>query len=457
MNTQNKKLSGMFGFTLVWIGQVISLLGTNMTGFGLTIWAYEKTGSATALALVGFFYITPMLVFSPLAGAIVDRSNRKFMMIISDLFSGLTSIFILFMYFSGNLEIWHLYLTGFIQGAFQTFQWPAYSSAITTMIPKEQYGRANGMMGLADSASGVLGPLAAGALLGFIGLSGILTIDIITFVIAIGALLIVHVPQPKITEEGKKGQGSLWKESIYGFRYILERPGLLGLQLVFLFGNFFYSIPFSILSPMVLASTQNNELSLASVNSAGAIGGVVGGLVMSAWGGPKRRVHGVLTGWILSSLAGILLGVGRELPIWILASFIGAFFGAIVNASNQAIWQAKVAPDVQGRVFAVRRFIAWFVNPVAMLIAGPLADYVFEPAMREGGALTTSLGWVSGIGAGRGMAFIFVICSLMALLTSTTAYFFRQVRLVETILPDHDTLPAVIDLDKIEETAASLG
>jgi DHA3 family macrolide efflux protein-like MFS transporter len=445
----------MFGFTLVWIGQLVSLLGTNMTGFGLTIWAYEKTGSATALALVGFFFVTPMLIFSPIAGAIVDRSNRKFMMMISDLISGMASIFILVMYSLGHLQIWHLYLTGFIQGAFQTFQWPAYSAAISTMLPKEQYGRANGMMGLADSASGVFAPLAAGALLGFIGLNGILTIDIVTFVFAIGALLVVHVPQPRITQEGKKGQGSLWKESIYGFHYILERPGLLGLQLVFLLGNFFYSIPYSILSPMVLASTQNNELSLASVNSAGAIGGVVGGLLMSAWGGPKRRVHGVLLGWVFSSLAAIILGAGRMLPVWIVASFIGAFFGAIVNASNQSIWQTKVAPDVQGRVFAIRRLIAWFVNPIAMLIAGPLADHVFEPAMKAGGALTGAFGWVTGVGPGRGMALIFVISGSIALLTSASAYLFRQVRQVETILPDHDALAGAQNSGNLETVDVS--
>jgi MFS transporter, DHA3 family, macrolide efflux protein len=455
--SSQKHLTGMFGFSLVWIGQLVSLLGTNMTGFGLTIWAYEKTGSATALALVGFFFVTPMLIFSPIAGAIVDRSNRKFMMMISDLISGMASIFILIMYSTGHLQIWHLYFTGFIQGIFQTFQWPAYSAAISTMLPKEQYGRANGMMGLADSASGVFAPLAAGALLGIIKLNGILFIDIATFIFAIGALLIVHVPQPRITEEGKKGQGSLWKESIYGFHYILERPGLLGLQLVFLLGNFFYSIPYSILSPMVLASTQNNEMSLASVNSAGAIGGVVGGLLMSAWGGPKRRVHGVLMGWIISSLAAVVLGAGRILPVWIVASFIGALFGAVVNASNQAIWQAKVAPDVQGRVFAIRRLIAWFVNPIAMLIAGPLADKVFEPAMKTGGVLVPIFGWVTGVGSGRGMALIFVFAGAMAMLTSTAAYFFRQVRQVEIILPDHDALAGAGEPGKIEEAAASLG
>ena len=156
---QNKQPGGMFGFSVVWFGQIVSLLGTSMTHFALTIWAYEITGKATALALVGFFFVTPMLIFSPLAGAIVDRSNRKFMMMISDLASGIATIGLLILHLSGNLQIWHLYISGAFMGLFQTFQWPAYSAAISTMVSKEQYGRANGMMSLAESGSGIFAPL----------------------------------------------------------------------------------------------------------------------------------------------------------------------------------------------------------------------------------------------------------------------------------------------------------
>jgi len=219
----------MFGFTIVWIGQIVSLLGTSMTTFALTIWAYEITGTATALALVGFFFVTPMLVFSPLAGAIVDRQDRKLMMMLSDLASGVTTIAVLILFQAGLLQIWHLYIAAAIQGTFQTFQWPAYSAAISVMIPKEQYGRANGMLSLAESGSNIFAPLLAGALLGIVGLAGILTIDIVTFVFAIGALLLVHIPQPKITAEGRASQGSIWTEAAYGFRYIVKRPSLLGL------------------------------------------------------------------------------------------------------------------------------------------------------------------------------------------------------------------------------------
>ncbi len=436
-----KQLTGMTGFTIVWIGQVISLLGTNMTGFGATIWAYEKTGSATALALVGFFFITPMLIVSPFAGALVDRSNRKLMMMISDLASGAATILVLILYSTDHLQIWHLYLTGAVMGTFQSFQWPAYSAAISTMLSKEHYGRANGMMSLAESGSGIFAPILAGALLGLIGFGGIMIIDVITFIIAIGALLIVTVPQPRKTGEGQKAQGSLLAEAAYGFRYIWERPSLLGLQVVFLLGNFFVSIPFAVQAPMILARTQNNELVLGSVNSIGAVGGVVGGLVMSAWGGPKRRVHGVLSGWILSSLLGVVvLGVGRTWFWWAVGSFIGSFFVPLINGSNQAIWQAKVPPDLQGRVFSIRRLIAWLVNPLAMLIAGPAADYLLEPAMRSQTALSSSLGWLVGVGNGAGMGLLFVAGGLAASLVALAGYFVSAVRDVDTLMPDHDTL-----------------
>jgi MFS family permease len=372
------------------------------------------------------------------------------MMMISDLASGLATIAILILYLTDHLQIWHLYITGAFQGFFQTFQWPAYSAAITTMLSKEQYGRANGMMSLAESASGIFSPLLAGALLSVVGLAGILTIDIVSFVFAIGALLFVAIPKPEITEEGRQGQGSIWKEAAYGFRYILARPSLLGLQIVFLLGNFFVSIPFAILAPMILASTGNNELIFGSVSSTGAIGGVLGGVVMSAWGGPKRRVHGVLAGWAISSLLGVvLMGLGRSLPIWAVASFFGAFFVPIINGSNQAIWQAKVAPDVQGRVFSIRRLIAWFVNPAAMLIAGPLADFVMEPAMQPRGALTDTFSGLVGTGPGAGMSLMFVFTGLVAMCIGIGGYLFPVVRNAEIILPDHDAAPqSVQDIRK---------
>lgn len=432
------KSAGMPAFTIVWVGQAFSLLGTSMTEFALTIWAFQKTGTATALALVGFFYFTPLLVFSPLAGALVDRSNRKLMMMLSDLASGVATIGIFVLYATGNLQIWHLYIAVLIQGTFQTFQWPAYSAAITLMVPKEQYTRANSMMELAGNTSGIFAPLLAGALLPLIKLSGILTFDLITLTLAVGALLIVYIPQPKMTAEGRESQGSLWKESVYGFRYIFARKSLLGLQLVFLFANFFSALGFTLLAPMILARTSNNSIIFGSVQTAGAVGGLVGGLLVGAWGGFKRRVHGVLAGWALTGLAGtLLIGLGRGLPLWLVGSFMGALFSPLINSSNQSIWQSKVAPDVQGRVFSIRRLIAWFVQPVATLIAGPLADVVMEPAMRPGGALVGSLGWLVGVGPGTGMSLILIFSAFGMAVIGLGGYLIPVIRNAEEILPDH--------------------
>ena len=444
LQTSSNRPTGMFGFTIVWIGQIISLLGTSMTGFAMTIWAYEKTNSATALALVGFFFVAPMLIVSPFAGALVDRHNRKLMMMVSDIASGIASLIILILFVTGKLQIWHLFITSAFQGIFQSFQWPAYSAAISTMIPKQHYGRANGMLSLADTASNIFAPILAGSLLGLIGVPGILLIDLATFIFAIGALMFVHIPQPRITEEGRQAQGNIFKEAGFGFRYILSRPPLLALQLVFLTGNFFVGIPGAVQAAMILANTGSNEKALAYVNSAGAIGGVVGGLVMSAWGGPKRRVHGVLMGWFVASiLGGILMGFARSIPVWAVAAFFGVFFVPIINGSNQAIWQAKVPPDLQGKVFSIRRLIAWFVSPLAMLIAGPTADRVLEPAMRNPQSfLATSFGWLVGIGPGRGMALLFIIGGGLAALVGISGYAFRILRQVDSLLPDHDTLPS---------------
>jgi len=436
----SKHPTGMFAFTIVWLGQIISVMASSMTGFGLTIWMYQQTESATAMGLMQVAFITPFLILSPIAGVMVDRHNRKLMMMVSDLAAGLATLVLLILFATGHMQFWFLYLANVINGIGNTFQWPAYSAAISTMVPKEQYGRANGMMSLLDAGPGVLAPLLAGALLPFIKITGIMLIDVFTFLLAIGALLIVFVPQPERTVEGKAGQGSLLKESAYGFKYIFQRPSLLGLQLVFFIGNLFSGMSFTILAPMILARTGSNSLVFGSVQTAGAIGGLIGGVLMSAWGGFKRRVHGVLAGWAMSGIFVAMLGFGTGLPVWILAMALTMLVVPLINSSNQAIWQAKVAPDVQGRVFSARRLIAWFTNPISPIIAGTLADFVLEPAMRTDSSMASIFGRLVGTGPGAGMGLLIVICGLGSSLVGLGGYLFRPIYDAEKILPDHDQL-----------------
>jgi len=159
---------------------------------------------------------------------------------------------------------------------------------------------------------------------------------------------------------------------------------------------------------------------------------------MTAWGGPKPRIHGVLLGWVLVGLFGTaLMGLGTGLLVWSIASFLSAFFTPILNGSDLAIWQAKVAPDVQGRVFSIQRLVYWSTAPLGTLLAGPLADNVMEPAMQVGGSLSKPFGWLVGTGPGAGMALIFVFTGILTALIGLLGYAFRAVREVEKILPDH--------------------
>ena len=435
---KRSSLQGMPAFTLIWGGQVFSLIGSAMVGFAFTIWAWQKTGQATALALVGFFFMAPMVLFSPIAGALVDRWNRKLTMMLSDLATGLTTVVVLVLYLTGELEIWHIYAIGVFSGFFQSFQWPAYSAAISQMIPKSQFGRASGMMSLAQWGSGIFAPVLAAALIKPIGIEGILIIDLVTLGIAVVTLLSVHVPNPTPTSDGRRS--SLWKDALLGFQYILDRRPLLGLQMVFFLGNFFTSLAGTLINPMVLARTGDNTSILSFVQSAGAIGGVAGSLIITAWGGPRRRILGVTVGWILVGVIGYaLLGATPYVPVWIAASLVGALFGPIINASNQAIWQSKVPPNLQGRVFSVRLVIATITTPAAMLIAGPLADKVFEPAMRDSGsAMAQIFGGVFGTGPGVGMFMIVLVMGLLTVLAGVFGLVNARIRNVETLIPDFD-------------------
>ncbi|NWG11615.1 MFS transporter [Candidatus Bathyarchaeota archaeon] len=433
----------MVGFTVIWIGQMFSLLGTTMSQFAISIWVWQITGEATALALVGFFSFTPLILMSPIAGVLVDRYNRKKIMMIADFAAGVPTIAILLLYVTGNLQVWHLFVTGAIAGAFQAFHFPAYSAAITMMVRKEQYGRASGMLSTAQFASTIFAPIVAALLLSIIGIEGVLAIDIITFTTAVSMLFLVHIPQPPISEAGRRSMGSIWKQSLYGFRYIQERPSLLALQLVFFCVNLFGSFGNTLVTPMILARTGEDKVVLGSVLSAAGVGGLVGGGILTLWGGPKRKVNGVLMGMVFISLfGGFLMGIGRTPYVWALSMFLAMIFLPIVNGSNQAIWQAKVVPDVQGRVFATRLLIAQISVPIAMLLAGPLADQVFEPALMSGGSLEGVFGGLVGIGDGAGMALMLVIAGILGVSVGLGGYAIRTVRNAEDMLPDHDAKTA---------------
>ncbi len=431
---------GFQGFLIVWSGQVLSMVGSAMTAFALSIWAYQKTGLATSLALVDFFFVGTTMVATPLAGVWVDRWDRKLTMMLSDLLSVTATAVALVLYLTGRLQIWHLYVASALQGIGGAFQWPAYSAAITQMMPKEQYARAGGLMSLADSGSLIIAPILAGALMPLIHVPGIMTIDIVTFGIAVLALLAVAVPG---NVPGTVAQEPLWREMTFGFRYIRERTPLLQLVTIFAVSNFLFSLSQPLVAPMVLARTGQDAAALATVQSAAGIGGALGGLLMGAWGGPKNRVRGILLGDPSGFMAlGLCVFFGRSPLVWAAGFLLSGCLGTMVYGLSQSIWQSKVPPQYQGRVFSARRMIAFAIMPLAMLVAGPLADKVFEPAMRPGGVLAPVFGAVTGTGAGAGMAVMYLLSTVGASLVTLSGFARPQLLGLDRLLPDHETPPA---------------
>ncbi|WP_250125270.1 MFS transporter [Chroococcidiopsis sp. CCMEE 29] len=435
--TQPTHPNSLRTFTIIWIGQVASLLGSNMTSFAMIIWAWQLTEEATPLSLLAFFTEIPVLIASAFAGVFIDRWNRKLMMMIGDTVAGLSNVAILILFLTNHLEIWHLYLTGAINGLFGYIQGLAFSTSQSLIVPKQHYVRVGAMISLKTFGSGVLAPALAGVLYYIIGLSGILVIDLVTFIIAVGTLAVVQIPQPKQSAASLTSDRLHWQQLTFGFRYLFQRPSLVALQ-IFALSYIFFDNASAVVVPMILARSDNNTAVLGSVEGAVGLGGLVGAVSLGIWGGPARRIHGLLVGRALVFGNEMMLGLGRMPPVWIGANFSAGLFKPLANSCESAIWLSKVEPDVQGRVFAASSFLEGIISPLGLLIAGPLADYVFEPAMMPGGILAGILGGIFDTSTGSGMALQFTLFSFLVVLICLVSYAFPTLRDVEDILPDHN-------------------
>jgi MFS transporter, DHA3 family, macrolide efflux protein len=371
-----KHPAGMQAFVVLWSGQVISLLGSAMTWFAFTLWVWQKTGQASALAAVSFLVFLPSILFMPIAGTMVDRWERKQTLMLSDLGSAFATLIALVLYQSDALALWHIYLLSLLVGFFTAFQYPAYMAATATLLPKTEYARAQGMIGLAQSSSKIFAPLLAAALLPFIGMGGIMTIDLLTFLVAFGGLLWIKIPPHTDLQHARPPEAGFTREVAYGFRYIFAHPTLRSLTILFIAANFFLAIGATLLAPTILSYTSNDESALATILSVGAVGGIVGGGLLSIWGGPKRRVHGILLGGVAACLVGIsLFGLARSVMMWAAASFFFSFFEPFVQGSDAAIRQSIIRKDALGRVFSAQQLLTQIPYLIGVGASGWLAEF----------------------------------------------------------------------------------
>jgi DHA3 family macrolide efflux protein-like MFS transporter len=398
-------------------------------------------------------WLLPNIALSPVAGVLADRWDRRLVMLLSDSGAGLSSLFVVLVLLTGELEVWHVYVAGFFNSAFSAFQWPTYTAATSLLVPKEHLGRAAGMTQIGEAMSQLATPAIAGALFVTLGLKAILAIDVMTYLFALATLIAVRFPQPEATPQGQAAKGSFWKEAVYGWTYIRSRTGLLGLLIVFACLNFLVSTTNALYTPLVLSITTPDVLGY--VNSIGGLGMLAGTLLMSVWGGPRRRIYGIFAAETVVGVAALLFGLGLSIPFIAFNNFWFLLAMPISNGCSQAIWQTKVAPDVQGRVFSIRSMMAFSIMPVAYAVAGPLAEQVFEPSMAEGGALASLFGPVIGVGQGRGIGLMFVIAGALYLLTVLVILIHPRIRRVEDEIPD--AIPDSVEWSALDREAETAG
>ena len=422
-------------FLTILLGQLGSNVGSRMASFAITLWAWDLTQQATALALVGFFTQLPQLLATPFTGVIVDRYSRKHLMMVGDAAAAVSTVVILWLYSRNQLQIWHLYGAGAINGVFGQLQQLAYTASVTLMVPERHYSRALSLNFLSGYGSNILGPAIAGAVYPLIGLSGILLTDLGTFVMATLTVLSATIPQPKAPETPL----ALGKDLVVGFRYLAQRPVMLAILGIVALFQLIFQITSALHAPMILARSGGSAQVLATVYATAGIGGVLGAVLMTTWGGPRPRIYGVLLGMIGAGLSRAGFSVGRSFTLWLPMQFCLSFNFPMMGSSGNAIWLSKVPPDLQGRVFSISVLFKGLMAPLGRLVAGPLADRVFEPAMMPGGKLVPIFGNLFGTGRGAGMAVLCGIASVAMTLVGLCGFLYQPLRTVEETLPEHST------------------
>jgi MFS transporter, DHA3 family, macrolide efflux protein len=427
-------------FLIVWVGQVVSLLGTKLTEFALGFWildqTYQDTGTITQFALTILFMYLPKVIISPLAGVLVDRWNRRFTMIMSDLGTAMVTIAILSLVWTDNLAVWQIYLALIASSSLNAFQQPAYTASISQLVPANNLIRANGMVQASFAIAKIASPAIAGLLLHRFGLKTILCIDTSTFVIAILTLISVKFPDFKRYKKSNKVVNQVITDAVAGWNYIVLRPGLVRLVSFIAISYFTMGMIEVVLWPLLYQPGSTAQLGF--VLSIGGCGMLVGSVLMSVWSGPSNRVKAIICFVGFQGLI-VLIGGLKISPVILAFGIFGYLFSQpIIVSCNQAIWQSKVPSRLQGRVFALQQTLERSLAICAYLLAGPLVDNLLNPLMAEGGVVAQIIGKVINTGMGQGVTLLLVILGVVNLMVVAIAYREPRLRYLEQELPDRN-------------------
>ncbi|GIH48866.1 amino acid adenylation domain-containing protein [Microbispora rosea] len=418
-------------FLVVAAGQLVSMTGSALTEFAIPLWIYLTTGSLARFALFSVLGLLPGMLVAPLAGAIVDRFDRRKVMIAGDAAAGGTQLMLGLLLWTGNLQVWHIYPLLVCLSVSLTFQRLAYGSAIPQLVPKRFLGHANGVVQMATGTAQLIVPLIAVGLMAAIGLEGILVIDVASYVVATLTVALIRFPGTMAW----KRRESVLAEMMGGIRHSWGNRGFRAMLFYFAVLNIFLSPLFMMISPLVLSFGTLAEV--GRVSFAGGLGAFLGGLAMAAWGGPRRRrLLGVLLSTLALSVFCLLTGLRPDLFLIAVGAFGMSLCLTLLNGVYATIIQVKVPQRFHGRVIALNTLIAWSTLPIGFGLVAPYGAQVFEPLLAPDGPLAGTAGALLGTGAGRGIGFMYACFAVAIAIIALVALRIRVLRRFDTDVPD---------------------
>ncbi len=414
-------MTSLHTFYFLAVTQTLSMIGSQMTGIAVGIWVFGQTGDATPLLLMAFFNELPGMLGGSLVGVLVDRWDRRRVLMVADAGQAFGSLLLMGSFLSGGFQLWHLYAIVFAQGVFAIFQGPARDASTTLLVPEHHRDRANGVLQMAFPLAGVIAPALTGALYGLIRIEGIILLDLLTFGVGVIAVYLVRIPRPPVSEEGRATRGSLWMEMRGGLRYLRAWRGLLILMLYFTWMNFLLNGPLGLGIPYLMTITGSEALT-GLLMGASSLGALAGAGVLAVWGGKRSRVHTFMPAFLLTGVMFLVYGTSREPLVLGVALFLLFAPLSLGWGLFMALMQAKTPPDMQGRLFAMSSQLGFLASTTSFLLTGPLVDKVLEPAAREPGA---------------GMGFLLTATGVIILVSTLAVYALWAVRSVERVMPDY--------------------
>ncbi|WP_436760711.1 amino acid adenylation domain-containing protein [Streptosporangium sp. V21-05] len=418
-------------FAAVAAGQLVSIIGSSLTEFAIPLWIYITTDSLARFALFSVLALVPGMLVSPLAGALVDRYDRRKVMLAGDIGAFGTQLALGVLLWTGNLQIWHIYPLLVLLSVALTFQRLAYNSAIPQLVPKRFLGHANGVVQMVTGTAQLVVPLVAVGLMSVIGLEGILVLDVVSYVFAIGVLLFVRFPGTMAW----KRRESLVAEMVEGWKFSWGNKGFRGMLFFFAVLNIFLSPLFLLISPLVLGFATLADV--GRISFFGGLGVFLGGLTMTVWGGPRRRrLRGVMLSTLVLGLFCLVTGLQQNLVLIAVGAFGMSFWLTMLNGVYATIIQVKVPQRFHGRVIALNTLIAWSTLPIGFGLVAPYGSTLFEPLLVPGGPLADTVGLVLGTGEGRGVGLMYVLFAVAIAVTALVAMRTRTLSRFDEDVPD---------------------